>query len=60
LNSIETAFAGHAGSDPELRPTSAADSRPHGVANTDAAVSADEAARVRRLHDDAETVVGVE
>ena len=32
----------------------------HGVANTDAGVSADEAARVRRLHADAETVVGVE
>jgi hypothetical protein len=53
---------GRAGNAPEPTiPGTAADSQQHerhGVANADAA--ADETARVRRLHDDVESVVGVQ
>jgi len=44
----------------EPQPESATDERDttHGVANDDSGVAANETARRRRLHDDAESVVG--
>jgi hypothetical protein len=59
---IESAVDAHAGNAPKPRTSAAAADREqherHDVANADAA--ADETARVRRLHDDVESVVGVQ
>ena len=62
----ETAHCvGRVGNPPEPRTSAAAvadrqQHEPHGVANAEAGSAVDEITRVRRLHDDVESVVGVQ